>query len=116
MTNLPIFFRQRSEIVSLKVRERRTYLFLFKNHFSSNCSAEHPDSIFDELANYFRKKLDKYLQMKYKNDEKNVYFTKKLVKAFAVHLKCGSYDLAWIFLPEVRKNFSQSVEVEKKQF
>ena len=52
--------------------------------------------------------------MKYKNDEKNVYFTKKLVKAFAVHLNSGSNDLAWIFLPEVRKNFAQIVEVEKK--
>ena len=62
---------------SLKVREWRTFLFFFKNYFSSKCSAEHPIIIFDELAKHFRKKLDKYLQTKYKNDEKNVYFTKK---------------------------------------
>ena len=72
---------------SLKVREWRTFLFLFKNYFLSKCSVEHPDSIFDEHAKHFRKKLDEYLQMKYKNDEKNVYFTKKLVKASVCTLK-----------------------------
>ena len=39
---------------------------------------------------------------------------KKSSKRSSVHFNCGSYDPAWIFLPELRKSFAQSVEVVKK--
>ena len=80
---------------SLKVRKGWKFLFFFKNYFPSNCFVEHPDCISDKLAKHFWKMFDKFLQIMYKNDEKIVYFTKKIIKTFPCRRKLRFWWPCW---------------------
>ena len=62
--------------------------------------------IFDKLVKHFWKQLDKILQIKYENAEKNGYFTKKNHqngKRSSVDVNCRSDKPAGLFPPEVRQ-------------
>ena len=52
--------------------------------------------IFDKLVKYFWKQLDKILQIKYQNDEKNGYFAKKIINTFLCRRKLRFWQHCWI--------------------